>query len=200
MNDLNYFDSYIDKRKVKINKQIVYYIMLILVICFTIVYLIINHFRIRALSKDINKMKAVIEDKRIISKIDKIEEKETQLDSLKSSLYEIKLLNDYIEKNNIIDNYLLEMITSSTPDDIFFTSVSMYSDHIEIIGKSKDQLSIGKLIENLESVEVFKSVFVSSISKEEQFYNFILNIDMKDVNMDGDSDSVEETQAPEETK
>lgn len=200
MNDLNYFDSYIDKRKVKINKQIVYYIMLILVICFTIVYLIINHFRIRALSKDINKMKAVIEDKRIISKIDKIEEKETQLDSLKSSLYEIKLLNDYIEKNNIIDNYLLEMITSSTPDDIFFTSVSMYSDHIEIIGKSKDQLSIGKLIENLESVEVFKRVFVSSISKEEQFYNFILNIDMKDVNMDGDSDSVEETQAPEETK
>ncbi len=63
----------------------------------------------------------------------------------------------------------------------FFTSISMYTDNIQIIGYSKDKWAIAQLGKSLETIEDFHEIFISNISSEELYYNFVLNISLKDV-------------------
>ncbi|MBZ2173732.1 PilN domain-containing protein [Schnuerera sp. xch1] len=191
MKDLNFFASYIDKKRFNIDKQMIYYSTVILLISLVLIYSLFNQIRIRIISKDIVKLKAIISNERINKKVDKIIEDEAELNLYKNSLNEIRLLDEYVESNSTIEYYLFDMIISNTPNNIFFTSISMYTDNIQIIGNSIDQLSIGQLVKNFESIETFKNVFVSSISKEKQYYTFILNIDLKGVNMDGEVENID---------
>lgn len=186
MKDLNFFDTYIVKKKIKIDKQIIFYIIGFTLIVLILIYSVFNQFRISKLSKEISTLNSVIEDERVIKKIDEINEKGSELDSLKDSIKQTEIQDSFIDENATIDDSILEMITSSMQEDVFLTSLSLYTDRISIIGKAKDQLLIAKFIENLESFETIKGVFVSSISKEDQYYSFILDLKLKEVMTDGE--------------
>lgn len=200
MRDLNFFDTYINSKKLKIDKQRIYYIVLICGTSLFIFYSLFNQVRIGLISKEVDRLKSVIEDERIKSKIKEIEEKKEELNQLTNSLKDIKLFNYYIDENSMIDDILLEKITSSIPEEIFFTSISMDIERIQIIGKAKDKPSISSLIKNLETIESFESLFVSSISKEEQFFKFILNIQLKDVEMNEVNKNCESILTSEKTE
>ncbi len=200
MRDLNFFDTYINSKKFKIDKQRIYYIVLICGTSLFIFYSLFNQVRIGLISKEVDRLKSVIEDERIKLKIKEIEEKKEELNQLTNSLKDIKLFNYYIDENSMIDDILLEKITSSIPEEIFFTSISMDIERIQIIGKAKDKPSISSLIKNLETIESFESLFVSSISKEEQFLKFILNIQLKDVEMNEVNKNCESILTSEKTE
>lgn len=200
MRDLNFFDTYINSKKLKIDKQRIYYIVLICGTSLFIFYSLFNQVRIGLISKEVDRLKSVIEDERIKLKIKEIEEKKEELNQLTNSLKDIKLFNYYIDENSMIDDILLEKITSSIPEEIFFTSISMDIERIQIIGKAKDKPSISSLIKNLETIESFESLFVSSISKEEQFLKFILNIQLKDVEMNEVNKNCESILTSEKTE
>ncbi|MCF6465635.1 PilN domain-containing protein [Clostridium sp. Cult2] len=197
MKDLNFFESYIEKSEFRIDKQWIYYSVAILLIFFIIFYSLFNQIKIRKMSKDISKLKSILEDSRINKRVEEIELKEKELNQYKESLDRIKLVDESVEDNSIIDDYLLDTITSRMPEDVFFTSISIYTDHMELVGISGDKWSVANLGKSLESVEEFKEIFISSISKEDKYYNFILNINLKDVNLDGEDESIEEDEAPE---
>lgn len=199
MKDLNFFNSYTDKKGLKVNKQRVYYSLVIIIIAIISVYSIYNQIKIRSISREIVKLKTVTEDKRMIKKIDEVIQKENELNQLKSSLNNLRILDNYVEDTSIIDDYLLEVITSNIPTNVFFTSISMDVNDIQIIGTAEDQLAVGQLIENLDSIKIFNNVFVPTISKDEEHYNFMLNIRLKEVNIDGENTGLEETEAQENT-
>ena len=192
MKDLNFFEPYIEKRKFNIDKRLIYYSMAILLVVFLAFYSISNQIKIRRISRDIAKLRLTVEDEKINKKVEEISRKEDEVNEFKESLDKIKLLDEVVEENDIIDDYLLESITSRMPEDVFFTSISIYTDNIQIVGISKDKWAIAELGKSLESIEKFKEIFISNISSEEEYYNFTLNINLKDVNMDGEEAIVEE--------
>mgnify|MGYP001006297314 CR=1 FL=1 len=192
MKDLNYFEPLIEKKELNINKRLICYFIFIFLIVFLISYSTFNQVKVRQVSKDISKLKSIAEDEEINKKIKEINRKDKELGELKEYLEKIKLLDKVVEDNSIIDDYLLENITSRMPQDVFFTSISMYTDNIEIVGVSKDKWSIAELGKSLESVEEFQEVFITNISPEEENYKFILNINLKDVDIDGENTTAEE--------
>ena len=192
MKDLNYFEPLIEKKELNINKRLICYFIFIFLIVFLISYSTFNQVKVRQVSKDISKLKSIAEDEEINKKIKEINRKDKELGELKEYLEKIKLLDKTVEDNNIIDDYLLGNITSRMPQDVFFTSISMYTDNIEIVGVSKDKWSIAELGKSLESVEEFQEVFITNISPEEENYKFILNINLKDVDIDGENTTAEE--------
>lgn len=121
-----------------------------------------------------------------------IKEKEKEVKEYKESLGKLKSLDKMVEDNSIIDDYLLDSITSRMSKDLFLTSISIYTDHLELIGISDNKWSIAELGKSLESITDFQDIFISSISKEEQYYNFIINISLKEVNLNGKDESIEE--------
>lgn len=197
MKDLNFFESYIEKREFNIDKQLIYYFIAILLVLFIVFYSIFNQIKIRRISKDVGKLRSIVEDEKINKKVTEINEKKKEVAKFNESLDKIKLLDNVIEEDNIIDDYLLENITSRMPDDVFFTSISIYTDNIQIIGISKDKWSIAELGKSLGSIEEFKEIFITNISFEEDNYNFTLNINLKDVNMDEEEKAVGEDENEE---
>ena len=197
MKDLNFFESYIEKRKFNIDKRLIYYFIAILLVLFIVFYSIFNQIKIRRISKDVAKLRSIVEDEKINKKVTEINEKKKEVAKFNESLDKIKLLDNVIEEDNIIDDYLLENITSRMPDDVFFTSISIYTDNIQIIGISKDKWSIAELGKSLGSIEEFKEIFITNISFEEDNYNFTLNINLKDVNMDEEEKAVGEDENEE---
>lgn len=192
MKDINFFESYIERRQFQIDKKWIYYSVAILLILLITFNTLVNQIKIRSISRDIVKLKSILEDDRISKKVEDIKEKEKEVKEYKESLGKLKSLDKMVEDNSIIDDYLLDSITSRMSKDLFLTSISIYTDHLELIGISDNKWSIAELGKSLESITDFQDIFISSISKEEQYYNFIINISLKEVNLNGKDESIEE--------
>ena len=164
MKDLNFFESYLDKREFSINKEFIYYTLSILLILSILIYSIYNQIKIRIISKDIYRLRVTVEDERTNKKVDQVSNKKEELDELKDFVEKIKLLDNTLEEESVIDNRLLEAIQYSLPNEIFLTSISIYTEYIEIIGVAEDKWSIADLVGNLGRIEEFKEVFISNIS------------------------------------
>lgn len=199
MKDLNFFENYVEKSEFSIDKRIIIYSAAIILALFIIIYTLSSQIRIRSLSRDIAKLQLTVEDERLNKKIDEIRKKEEEVDKFNETVEKIRTFDGTVEKESIVDTYLLENIVSRMPEDIFFTSISIYTGEIQIVGNAKDKWTIAQFGKNLESIEDFHEVFISNISSEEGYYNFILNIYLKDVNMDNGETNDEEIQTEEET-
>ena len=200
MKDLNFFENYVEKSEIKIDKRLIFYSIAVVLALFIIIYTISSQIRIRSLSRDIAKLKLTVEDERLNKKIEEIREKEEEVAKFNEAVEKIKTFDEIMEEESIVDTYLLEDIVSRMPEDIFFTSISIYSEEIQIVGNAKDKFTIAQFGKNLESIEDFNQIFISNISSEEGYYNFILNIYLKDVNMDNGETNSEEIQSEDETR
>lgn len=193
MKDLNFFENYVEKPEFNIDTRLIIYFTAIILALFIVIYTVSTQVKIRSISKDIAKLQTTIDDERINQRIENIKEKQAELDEFSDSLEQVQIFDNMVEEENIIDSYLLENIVSKMPEDVFFTSISIYSEEIQIVGNAKDKWAIAQLQKNLESIEDFHQIFISNISSEEGYCNFILNIYLKDVNMDNGETSDEAT-------
>lgn len=199
MRDLNFFEGYIEKKEFNLDKQLVYYTIFFLLLIGLISYTIFNQIKIRNITRDLEKLKMIAEDEKINERVEYITKKEKEVEKFKESLNKIKSLDDTMENDNIIDDSLLEMIKVRMPEEVFFTSISMNSEHIEMVGVSENKSSIAELGKSLESIAEFKEIFVTSISKEEEYYSFNLSISLKDVSTYGEDSIIEEDETQVET-
>ncbi|NLX62923.1 MAG: PilN domain-containing protein [Tissierellia bacterium] len=191
MKDINFFDSYIVKKKVKINKGFIFILSAIAFLLVIIAFIISNQLRIIKLSKDIATSKGLVEDGAVVEKMEEVSMKEDELNFLKENIAQLIAYNKYIEMDNTIHYSILEMLASSVPQDVFLTSISLYPEVINIVGKAKNELLVAELMENIEVFKPFMGVFLSSITKEDQFYSFILDINLKEV-INGGEDILQE--------
>lgn len=181
MKDINFFESYLVKKKVTINKEFLFTLAGVTLFASILLYIAFNQVKIIKLSKDIDASINIVEDEVILEKIEEINKKENELIGLTKSIEQLRAYIQSMEEDNTINYSLLEMIASSIPSDVFLTSLSFYPEEINLIGKAKDGQLIAELIENLERFKPFKAVFLSSINKEGQFYSFTLDISLKEV-------------------
>lgn len=198
MKDLNFFESYLDKRKFNMDEKLVYYWIIAFLCVFLIFFTVNNQIKMRKVSKDIAELKMVTEDERITNKVQEILEAEKNVEELKISLNEIELIDANLDEASIIDNVLLESMTSRIPESVFLKSINMYPDNIEINGISQDKQSIAEFGKSLETIDGFKEVFISDLSKEEIYYNFNINIDLKDVIIDEEDEPIGNSEIEEE--
>lgn len=200
MKDLNFFENYIEKSELNIDKRLILYFLAMTLAVILLFYTLFNQIKIRQLSRDVKKLQVILEDERINNKMKEIEEKQIEVKEFNESLEMVRILDKGIEEDSVIDSYFLDNITSKMPEDVFFTSISMYTDSIQIVGNSKDKWAIAQLGKNLETIEDFHEIFISNISSEEGYYNFVLNISLKDVNIDEEESIEEETEGEETDK
>lgn len=192
MRDLNFFESYIAKRDRAIYGKGICYLLTFVLLLFIIIYTLLNQIKIRQISKEIVKLESIIDNEGINNRIADIEEKKKEVKEFDAYLEKYRLLDKIIEEDGIIDDYLLESIVSRTPEGIYFTSITMNLKRVELIGVSEEQYSIAAFGKSLESIEDFKEVFISSISKDDNYYSFLIKIKLKDVSSDGENEIFEE--------
>ena len=186
MKDLNFFEPYIENTEFRIDKRTVLLAIVMFFILSLGTYTVYKSIIIRQEDRIVERLRTTAENPRTLQKVEKIQQKIVDLDEFKKSVEEIRHLDETIEKRNIIDESLLDEITSKMPKDLFLTSLSIVNKEIQIIGISKDKLSIAELEKGFEDFKDLDETFISSIYLEDGFYNFAININLKDVNGNGE--------------
>ncbi len=192
MKDLNFFEDYIEKRKFKFNKKMLISMLISIgVFCF-IIYSISNQMQIRKLNYEVTKLRNIAEDPKINDRVNKIKEKETEVNRFKEEVENIRIIDDKINSADLINENLIIDISSKLPKDLFLKSISINNNTIHLLGISKDKWAIAEFSKGLETLDNLKNIYISNISKDEEHYNFNVDINLKDVMIDGESNSEEE--------
>ena len=197
MRDLNFFESYVEKREFKFQKNHLLYGLLILSIVGILGYSLANQLKIGNLNADIVERKEVAENPVTVKKVEEIKALETQVNTFRDEVNKIIQLDQSIEAKDVIGEDLLKQIRSKMPRDLFLSNISIYERDIQISGIARDTYSIAEFVKGLEIMEESESIFISSINSIEDYYNFALNLTLKDVSIDGD-ESVEEEEFQDE--
>lgn len=184
MRDLNFFEPYIEKRELKFNKIYIFYALCILALTGITVYGIYNQIRIGILNREIKDRVAIAEEPTMVKKVEEIKALETEVATFRAEVEKIVQLDKSIEDNDIIGEQLLQQIKSKMPADLFLSNFSAYDREIQISGISKDKYSIAEFQKGLEDIEDTEAIFVSNITSTEDYYNFVLNLTLKEVAVD----------------
>ncbi|TJX16296.1 hypothetical protein E9840_00980 [Tissierella creatinini] len=198
MRDLNFFESYIEKREFKLEKRHLLYGLLLLSIIGIVGYSIVNQIRIGSLNAEIYDRKQVAEDPVTVKKVEEIKALEAEVNTFRDEVNKIIAMDKSLEAKDIIGEDLLIKIRSKMPVNLFLSNFSAYEREIQITGIAKDTYSIAEFSKGLELMEESESIFVSSINSVEDYYNFVLNLTLKDVSMDG-NETAKEGQVQDET-
>ena len=190
MKDLNFFSSYSKKSDKKgIDKSIVLYIILILIIMGILFYGMYNFISIRNLNHDIEALKIEAEAKNQSGKIKVALKKQQEIKAYKESISKLSVLDKYVRDRDIVNEILLEDIRVNIPADLFLDSMVISQDNIRIEGKSKDKESIAQFQHNLRGIERFEQVFVPQVLDVNGNYSFYLDIKFKEEKPDGSETS-----------
>mgnify|MGYP001316469271 CR=1 FL=1 len=184
MNDLNFFEPYIEKREFKFNKMILLYTLLILCIVGVAAIGTYNQVQIGMLKNQVMDRRLVAENPKTVKKYNEIKELENEVTVFKGEVDNIIEMDKNIAKNNIISEGLISEIRSKMPEDLFLTNLSAVGRDVQISGVAKDSNSIAEFSKGLGLIKDVESVFISNIDNMEGSYNFVLNTTFKDVNID----------------
>lgn len=187
MRDLNFFESYVDKRQLRLSLSLILYAFIILYVIYTIVFGIWNQQQIKSLEKDVQALKSIAENPKTVEKINEIKVKEAEVHTFEEELNKIKEMDQVVEASDIIDEEYLNLVTSKMPEDLFFTNFSVNNSEIQISGISKDKWSVAEFGKGLEDIDNVVEIFVSNITAEEDYYRFSLMITLKEVGIYDDN-------------
>ncbi len=184
MVDLNFFEPYIDKREFTFNKMILLYMLLILSIVGVVTFGVFNQVQINMLQKQVDQRRAIAENPQTVQRYNEIKELENEMIVFKSEVYNIIKMDKSIAKTNIISEDLIAEIRSKMPENLFLTDFSASGRNVHISGVAKESNSIAEFSKGLGLIDDVESVFISSIDKYEDNYNFVLNTTFKEVDID----------------
>lgn len=198
MKDLNFFEFYIEAKEFSINKQLILFsIIILLTICISF-YSVFNEIKIKQISKEVDKLRLTANDERINKKVNELIGKKEEVKEFEKNLIDLKDLDKKIEDSRVIDYYFLDIINSKMYNGMFFTSFTVNTDNIEIIGIAENEKLVADFAKNINSIEIFDEIFISNISKKDEYYNFNLNINLKDVTIGEGDGSFEENEIHED--
>ncbi|TAH61439.1 MAG: hypothetical protein EWM50_06005, partial [Gottschalkiaceae bacterium] len=82
--------------------------------------------------------------------------------------------------NDLINEYLLDSITERVPETIFLNSIDLNTNTITIDGISKNKKSISDFEHELGEIESFEEVFIPSIFQQDNYFQFTLNVKLRE--------------------
>lgn len=186
MNDLNFFNPYIESTKFK--SETLYYFFALVLVIIMLFYSFINQIKINSLLKQVNNLKDQVENEKIKTKVNRVKEEIKETDELEIKIESLRLLEESIKEIDVINTELLKAITLRIPDDVFLNSINMNSSSIEIKGIGTKEKAIAQFEYNLSKVEKFKNIFISNIYFEKDYYEFSLTISLKNEEVIEDED------------
>ena len=196
MKDLNFFEPYIEKKEFKIDREVIMFFVSIIFVFSIIIYSISNQVKISRLTKKDSKLKGQVENQNIIEKVEDLQSQENDINYLKGKIEHLNMVDEYIVESDMINEYLLQTITSRTPENIFLNSVDIDTSSISIQGTSRDKYSIAEFEHSIKNTEGFIETFISNIYLDNGYYNFSLNIKLRDED-DNDYGNENETETEE---
>lgn len=181
MRDFNFFEPYLTKRNRLTKKQWILYVCFS-IICITIIILpIIDQIIIKNMEKQTMIVSVIVNAEEAQEERDEMNNKQKQIQEIQDYYKVLKSIDDEIRQIDIINDLFIQTITERVPEEIFFQSINIDQDLIQITGFARHNASIAKFEQNLREFPYFKNVFISNISANMESYIFTISFKVKGV-------------------
>lgn len=184
MRDLNFFEPSIDKKQFKLNKLVLLYALLFIVIMGLSIFAGMNQIQINALEKEVNSLSEVANNPETVKRVSEIQAFADETAQFRQEVENIRILDENIQARDVIGEDILEQINVKLPEGVFLTNLSISGRTISISGFGEDRYSIAEFSKGLEELPSTSSVFVSNISAVESYYSFNLDLQLEEVLVD----------------
>lgn len=188
MTDLNFFEPFVEKKRLEITGLLVLYIVLIVSIVGVACVAAVNQIRIVALQKDLQRQEEFINNPSIVAKVQQLEALEAEISTFRKEINNVRSLEEGISASNIVTTNLLFEISSKLPSGVFISNISVDKSQIRIGGYSKDKASVASFAKGLQTLPIVSDSFVSSIFSAESYYRFDLALSLQEVSADGSAE------------
>ena len=191
MRDLNFFDPYIEKREFKLDRMFFLYLIITIGLIFIVGSGVMNQMKIAKLKSEVNQLQSQAENPATVEKVNEVLAVEQELNTFREEVGKIKIVDDKIKSDEIIDDELLISITSKLPEGLFLTSITVQNREIQLVGVSQDRWAVAEFAKGLEILEDIETIYISNITQVEYYYNYSINITLKGVIIDGEEEVLE---------
>ncbi|MBB6216607.1 type IV pilus assembly protein PilN [Anaerosolibacter carboniphilus] len=181
MRDYNFFEPYITKkRSIGLTKASV--TKLIIGIAFVLVILpLVNLYLIHRLENEAAHVNQLAYSTPDYQQRKEIEAKENTTKQKQIYLEKLKDLDRNMTNMDIINDLLLYAMNDAVPEGLFFQSISLDMEKVQIQGIAESRVAIAEFQHNLKKTPNFQEVFVSTISFDSGVYSFDISFLIKDV-------------------
>jgi type IV pilus assembly protein PilN len=181
MRDLNFFEPFIEKRQFKFDKMLLLYLILIIVLVGVMVSGAFNQIKIASLNEEVKSLDAVVQDPETNKKVEEIKVFEGETAEFKAEVERIIALDQSIQARDVIGENLLNDINSKLPEAVFLSNMSVSGWQVQISGFAEDKYSIAEFGKGLTELPMVEDVFISNISEVESYYNYNLEMSLREV-------------------
>ncbi|MFD3156356.1 PilN domain-containing protein [Haloimpatiens sp. FM7330] len=182
MNDFNFFQEYKSGKNLSKSKFRYGIIILIIVVAFIGITYVGGVVKIKKLNKDINSMEAFLNSKENIEKLKQIENENKKIEILNKYNDIITVVDKVMYEKNVVGSEIIEKVTSSIPEKVYFKSLVVNSENIQIQGEGENRSDIAEFENNLKKIESITNIHINNISKVEgKNFVFTLKCDLKGV-------------------
>lgn len=162
--DINFFSTFETKKKEKKNQDIYVYTIVGIMTAGIVGTFAFNASNIYFAKKDIVAIEAKLNDPILseqLNQSDVINSKLAILDSYNAGFVGIK---SAVETRDLINNTVLDKISSVLPSDVSFKSINITGGNIAISASSKSRTAIAEVQHNLKELDIIGDVVIGGIS------------------------------------
>jgi len=171
MRDFNFFRPYLDSESLSLKTRLTIVIASILIFVSMAGIYVGNRVKIVGLEKEIKSMENMMAS----PKTEKIKA-DLSVDGerlIKTQQYyeELKRVSLTVHSKDIVNSELIRKISSTTPQKVYFQSISISDKAVQIQCSSDSKVSAAELLHNMKALGIFEEVFMPGINSSTQDNN-----------------------------
>ena len=193
--DYNFFALELDNKEASRKKRTLFIVLILVYLILVAGAYFLIEFAIKNAQKETDSLEAYLVSEEVVTDLQVSGEKKLEIVGLQQ--YDASLQNfaKYLEVNNIIGTAYMNQVTSAIPEGLFFDSISMSGPSLLIQGTAPTRQLIAEYLNNMQALDLFKDVHVSTITSVsetivsetdvdqtvETTYTFAMSCQLKDV-------------------
>lgn len=162
--DINFFSTYEGKKKAKKNQDIYVYTLVGFLTALIVGTLAFNTVSLITVKNEISEIEANLNDASIQSQVKESEVVNKKLDILERYNSGLVNISAAVENRDLINNTILDKISSVLPTDVTFKSINITSGNVAISASAKTRAAIAEVQHNLKALDIIGDVVIGGIS------------------------------------
>ncbi|WP_040212464.1 PilN domain-containing protein [Clostridium polynesiense] len=186
MRDFNFFQPYIGVEKEEKSEKKLIFIMALFVFLLIISSLLWNSISIYTLKAKVTSINDELNTSQFMENYDKSKILFKRYELLNKYNSEVDVICKGLNSKEIIRSGIMKNISSAVPGEVFFKSMTIDENAININGTAKDRGSLGEFQNNIKALQFIEESHISSINLNSEGslqtpYSFIMKCTLKDV-------------------
>lgn len=179
MRDFNFFEPYLKSENQLSQNQLIIYSIISITFIVLVSLPIVNQIKINKMEQKSINVSTIAYSEETMEKRQEIENKQNQIKELEEYYSFLESVNNEFKKSDKINDLFLQTITDRVPEGVFFESISISQNKVNIKAVAQNNLDIAEFEENLRNFSYFEDVFIPNISTNDNGYLFTVSFEIE---------------------